>query len=157
MQAPPFGVAPLPPEIRAQAIRRVARALAVTTFLTALLAAAFAATGRPESALGTVAGLALGLFCGLSWLGGVIFAFDAPFARLSRATIGLAPLRFGLVIVATIGAAWLGEKTIDPVALVLTLVAIRCVLHVLEALTLGTFSDATRAARPRPPAPAALV
>lgn len=146
-------LAPVPPEVRARAVARTVRALAVTSFVAALAAGAQAATGHAAGALGTIAGHALGLFCGLSWLAGVLFAFDAPFARLSRATIGLAPLRFGLVIGATIGAAWLGEKTIDPVALVLTLVATRCVLHVLEAMTLGAFSDATRAAR-RPPAPA---
>ncbi len=64
-----------------------------------------------------------------------------------RATLGLFPVRLLLVAGSVVGVGLAGSAAVDPLAFALAFFGSRTVLHVLEALTLGSLSDAARAAR----------
>ncbi len=131
-----------------------ARAVFLTAIVLALAASAsvFAALdGNRPVALGIAAGAGLAFLAALSWLAGALLTFEGPIVRLLKATVGLAPIRLGIVLGGMAAIAVFAPRAIDMVAVGASFAAAHILFQIVQAASfymLSVESSKQKGSRP---------
>lgn len=131
----------VPREERMRIVRQALVGLAIPLGVSGAVSAALFATSHPAAGMGVAIGGLTGLLITATWVFGALFAFDRSGGALMGFTMGLWPIRIGLLFAAAALGAFLG---VEPISLVVTLFLTHVAGHVVEATVLDALARTMR-------------